>query len=50
MVEMAYEYEKPFVVDSTRFERAFGLQATPLPDAVKATMAWYRAHPPLNGS
>jgi nucleoside-diphosphate-sugar epimerase len=50
MVEMAYEFEKPFVVDSTRFERTFGLQATPLSNALKATVAWYRAHPPLNGS
>ncbi len=45
VVEMMYEFEKPFVVDSSQFERAFGVQATPIAEAVKATVAWYRAHP-----
>ena len=44
-VEMMYEFEKPFVVDSSQFERAFGVQATPIEEAIKATVAWYRAHP-----
>ncbi len=44
-VEMLYEFEKPFVVDSSKFERAFGVKATPIAEAVKATVAWYRAHP-----
>jgi nucleoside-diphosphate-sugar epimerase len=45
MVEMMYEFEKPFVVDSSKFERAFGMQATPLRTAVRKTVEWYRAHP-----
>ena len=32
-VEMLYEFEKPFVVDSTRFEQTFGVKATPLADS-----------------
>ena len=44
-VEMMYEFEKPFVVDSSQFERAFGVTATPIAEAVKATVAWFRAHP-----
>jgi|WetSurMetagenome_2_1015567.scaffolds.fasta_scaffold153470_2 nucleoside-diphosphate-sugar epimerase len=44
-VEMMYEFEKPFVVDSSKFERTFGVAATPIADAIKATVAWYRAHP-----
>jgi hypothetical protein len=40
-----YEFEKPFVVDSSKFERAFGVTATPMADAIKASVAWYRAHP-----
>ena len=44
-VEMMYEFEEPFVVDSSKFERAFGVKATPMADAIKATVAWYRAHP-----
>jgi len=44
-VEMMYEFEKPFVVDSSRFEATFGERATPLPQAIAATLDWYRAHP-----
>jgi nucleoside-diphosphate-sugar epimerase len=44
-VEMMYEFEKPFVVDSSRFERAFGLWATPMEEAIRATLSWYRQHP-----
>lgn len=46
VVEMMYEFEKPFVVDSTKFERAFGMRPTPIREAVKKTVAWYTAHPP----
>ena len=42
---MMYEFEKPFVVDSSKFERTFGVVATPIADALKTTVAWYRAHP-----
>jgi nucleoside-diphosphate-sugar epimerase len=44
-VEMLYEFEKPFVVDSSKFERTFGVKATPIEEAIKATVAWYRAYP-----
>jgi nucleoside-diphosphate-sugar epimerase len=39
--EMQYEFEKPFVVDSSRFERTFGVRATPLGDAIQQTVAWH---------
>ena len=41
-VEMMYEFEKPFVVDSSKFENTFGMRATPLRLALKETAAWYR--------
>ena len=47
--EIMYEFEKPFVVDSSKFERAFGVLATPIADAIKSTVAWYRAHPQTKG-
>jgi nucleoside-diphosphate-sugar epimerase len=50
MVEMAYEFEKPFVVDSSKFEQTFGMKATPIQEAIKATATWYGEHPQLNGS
>lgn len=44
-VEMMYEFEKPFVVDSSRFETTFGMKAAPMREAIKETVAWYRSHP-----
>ncbi|MCO6451319.1 MAG: NAD-dependent epimerase/dehydratase family protein [Caldilineales bacterium] len=44
-VEMMYEFEKPFIVDSGKFEKAFGMKATPMSDAIAVTVAWYRSHP-----
>jgi nucleoside-diphosphate-sugar epimerase len=42
--EQLYQSERPWVVDSTKFQRAFGWTATPLLDAVAATVAWFRDH------
>lgn len=44
-VEMMYEFEKPFIVDSSKFEKAFGMKATPLREAIRETVAWYKSHP-----
>ena len=41
-IEMLYEFEEPFVVDHSRFERAFGGRATPLGEAIADTVRWYR--------
>ena len=43
--EMLYEFEEPFVVDDSRFKEAFGDIATPLPEAIDTTVAWYRSNP-----
>jgi nucleoside-diphosphate-sugar epimerase len=43
--EMMYEFEKPFIVDSSRFENTFGMKATPMQEAIKATVAWFKSHP-----
>jgi nucleoside-diphosphate-sugar epimerase len=42
--EQLYQSERPWVVDSSKFERAFGWTATPLREAVDATVAWFRDH------
>ena len=44
-VEMMYEFDRPFIVDSSKFEKTFGLKATPMKEAIKETVAWYRSHP-----
>src|SRR5918997_2723460 len=44
MMEMLYEFEEPFVVDHSDFTRTFGDHATPLGEAVRETVRWYREH------
>ena len=44
-IEMLYEFEKPFVVDSSKFEQTFGMKATPMRDAIKETVKWFKSHP-----
>ncbi|HEU0295172.1 MAG TPA: NAD-dependent epimerase/dehydratase family protein [Anaerolineales bacterium] len=44
-VEMMYEFDKPFIIDSSKFEKTFGMKATPMREAIKETVAWYRSHP-----
>ena len=44
LVEMFYQYEEPQIVDSSRFEETFGWHATPLVDAIRETVAWFREH------
>jgi hypothetical protein len=38
-----YEFEKPYIVDHSKFVRAFGDHSTPQREAVKQTVAWYKA-------
>ena len=44
-VEMMYEFDQPFVVDSSKFEKTFGMKATPMREAIRETVAWYRSQP-----
>jgi hypothetical protein len=41
-VEMAYEFEEPFVLDTTKFQSAFGPTGTPLDVAVATTVKGFR--------
>jgi hypothetical protein len=40
--EMMYQFEKPFIVDSSKITRAFNLTATDPREAARQTVAWYR--------
>ncbi len=42
VAEMLYEFNEPFVVDSSKFVQAFGDIATPHYEAVRHTLEWYR--------
>lgn len=39
--EMFYQHTEPQIVDSSAFERAFGMAPTPLEETVDETVAWY---------
>jgi nucleoside-diphosphate-sugar epimerase len=41
--ELAYEFEAPFVLDGTKYERAFGGAPTPHSAAIRTTLDWYAA-------
>jgi nucleoside-diphosphate-sugar epimerase len=44
-VEMMYEFDEPFVIDSSKFEKTFEMKATPIPESIRETVAWYKSHP-----
>ena len=44
--EMSYEFEEPFVLDTSKFASTFGTDTTPLATAVADTIAWYRTRKP----
>ncbi len=41
--EMAYEFDAPFVLDTTKYQTTFGIAGTPLVTAIADTIAWYRS-------
>jgi len=43
--EVLYQFEDPFVVDSSPFESTFGVTGTPLAEAIPATVDWFRTNP-----
>ena len=41
--EMLFEWQGPYVVDTSKAEKAFGLQPTPLKAAIHETVAWLKS-------
>lgn len=44
LAEMSYEFEQPFVLDTSKYEALFATPITPLATAISDTVAWYRTH------
>ena len=42
LAEMTYQFEQPFVLDTTKYESTFGAAGTPMDVAINETVAWYR--------
>ncbi len=45
LAEMSYEFDEPFVLDTSKYQATFGAAGTPLAAAIAATIAWYRTRP-----
>ncbi len=43
LAEMSYQFEQPFVLDTTKYQSTFGTVGTPLATAIASTVAWYRS-------
>lgn len=44
VIELLYQFEKPFIVDHRKFVETFGNCSTPLKESLKKTVSWYRSH------
>ncbi|RSS81017.1 NAD-dependent epimerase/dehydratase family protein [Streptomyces sp. WAC06614] len=47
--EVRYQFDRPFLVDSSAYEAEFGVRATPVDEQVKATVDWWRGHLATSG-
>jgi len=45
LAETYYQFDQPFVLDTSKYQAAFGTAGTQLADAIAATLAWYRTRP-----
>jgi nucleoside-diphosphate-sugar epimerase len=43
LAEMSYEFDEPFVLDTTKYQSVFGIAGTPLATAIGTTVAWYQS-------
>ena len=41
-VEMMYEFTEPFLVNSSKFEKIFQINASPIMDGITHTVNWFR--------
>ncbi len=42
LAEMMFQWQRPYLVDHSKYARRFGDHATPLEQGLAATLAWYR--------
>ncbi|AJT65972.1 hypothetical protein T261_4318 [Streptomyces lydicus] len=40
--EIRYQFDRPFVADTSAYEAAFALRATPVDEQIEATVSWWR--------
>ena len=47
MPEMLYEWQQPFIMDDSKFRRTFGTEPTPMRQAIRESIAWFRSQAPV---
>ncbi len=47
-LQVLYQFDRPFIVDHSKFENAFGANPTPHSDATRLTLDWYRQKTPAS--
>ena len=45
LAEMAYQFDEPFVLDTSKYQSRFGQIGTPLHQAIATTVSWYSNRP-----
>jgi hypothetical protein len=45
LLELRYQFQEPFIVDSTKIATKLAVHATPLDQALAGTLATYRTNP-----
>ncbi len=45
LLETWYQFDRPFVLDSSAYTNTFGDSATPMDEALSATLDWWRRRP-----
>ena len=45
LAEMSYEFDEPFVLDTSKYQSTFSATSTPLETALTDTLSWYRTRP-----
>lgn len=48
--EMMYEFVKPYLVNTSKYEERYGKKVTPHKDAIRQTLDWYRTFDKKSGS
>jgi dTDP-D-glucose 4,6-dehydratase len=48
LAEMRFQWDRPYLVDASKFAARFWSDATPYERGLAETIAWYRAHPSVS--
>jgi nucleoside-diphosphate-sugar epimerase len=47
-LQVLYQFDRPFIIDHSKYEKTFGANTTPHLEGIQRTMAWYRTQYDVN--